>query len=287
MVNVAQAWAEEYHRRRLGVSVQVLGGGSGVGIASLIDGNCDIANCSRQMKPQEIEKAKARHQTDPQEFVVGYDALAVYVHRDNPLQSICLDDLAEVFGEGGTITEWSQLGVRGDPRFSRIVRVNRQNSSGTYSYFREKVLYRKGEDGKEIKRDYELGSVDQSGSKDVVALISRTPCAIGYGGMGYQAPGIKMLKVARRRGGPAIAPTVANARKDPRSADAYPITRPLLMYTARKPEGPLREYIDWIMSQDGQKVVQAVGYVPLEDRGERQDGGGTMQHEDSRSKAAG
>lgn len=265
MVNVAQAWAEQYHRSHPEVSVQVLGGGSGVGIASLIDGNCDIANCSRTMKPQEIQKAKNHRGVEPQEFIAGYDALAIYVHRDNPLEAISLDELAEIFGEGGHITEWSQLGVHGDPRFTRIVRVNRQNSSGTYAYFREAVLYRKASDGSVIKRDYQLGSIDQSGSKDVVALIARTPCAIGYGGMGYRAPGIKMLKVSRYRGGPAVAPTVANARKSPGSPDAYPITRPLLMYTAGPPTGPVRDYIQWILSPAGQKVVAAVGFVPVHD----------------------
>jgi phosphate transport system substrate-binding protein len=260
MVNIAQAWAEEYHRTRLGVSVQVLGGGSGVGIASLIDGNCDIADCSRKMKPAEIEKAQAARGDKPHEIVTGYDALAVYVHRDNPLDSISIDQLAEIFGEGGGITEWRQLGVADNPRFTKIVRVNRQNSSGTYAYFREAVLYRKDKDGKHHKRDYKLGSVDQSGSKDVVALISRTPCAIGYGGMGYQAPGIKMLKIARHPGGPAIAPTVANARNG-----SYPITRPLLLYTIGPPRGAIGEYVEWIHSPDGQKVVGAVGFVPLED----------------------
>jgi len=267
MVNVAQAWAEEYHQTHPGISVQVLGGGSGVGIASLIDGNCDIADCSRKMKPPEIEKATTKQGQRPEECVAGLDALAVYAHKDNPLDSISIEELAEIFGEGGEITEWRQLGVDPDSRrFTKIIRVNRQNSSGTYSYFREAVLYKKDRSGKEIKRDYKLGSIDQSGSKDVIALISSTPCAIGYSGMGYQAPGVKMLRISRRKGEPGIAPTAANARaKDP--PRRYPITRPLLMYTIGNPQGPVKEYIDWILSPDGQKVLEAIGYVPIQGNG--------------------
>lgn len=251
MVNVAQAWAEDYHRGHPHISVQVLGGGSGVGIASLIDGNCDLANSSRRMKDQEIQKATRSRGQAPKEFIVGYDALAVYVHRDLPLDSISLEQLAEIFGEGGTFDHWRQLGVdASSKRFTRIVRVNRQNSSGTYVYFREAVM------GK--KRDYRLGSIDQSGSKDVVALISRTPCAIGYSGMGYQQAGTKMLRISRRRGEPGVAPTVENARNG-----SYPITRPLLVYSIGEPQDMVKEFLDWILSPPGQKVVRAVGFVPM------------------------
>ena len=254
MVNVAQAWAEQYHHGHPHISVQVLGGGSGVGIASLIDGNCDLANCSRRMKEKEIQKATDNRGQSPKEYIVGYDALAVYVHRDNPLDSISLEELAEIFGEGGTIDRWQQLGVdASSKRFTRIVRVNRQNSSGTYVYFREAVM------GK--KRDYRLGTIDQSGSKDVVALISGTPCAIGYSGMGYQEPGTKMLKISRRRGEPGVAPTVENARNG-----SYSITRPLLVYSIGEPHDLVKDYLDWILSPPGQRVVREVGFVPA--RGE-------------------
>ena len=206
------------------------------------------------MKPPEIEKAEAKQGREPQEFVVGLDALAVYVHKDNPLDSISIEELAEIYGEGGEITEWSQLGVDPDSRrFTKIIRVNRQNSSGTYAYFREAVLWDRA--GKEIKRDYKLGSIDQSGSKDVVALVSSTPCAIGYSGMGYQAPEVKMLRISRRKGEPGIAPTAANARaKDPARLSDHPAA---LIYTIGKPQGPVKDYIDWILSPEGQKVLEA------------------------------
>ena len=248
MVNVAQAWAEVYYKQT-GVKVQVLGGGSGVGIASLIDGTCDMANASRKMKPKEREKAKAKRGQDPVEHIVGYDALAVYVHKDHPLDTITIDVLAEIYGDGGKIEEWS--GVADEAAaLGEIVRVSRQNSSGTYAYFREAVL------GK--KRDYKLGSIDQSGSKDVVALVGRTPGAIGYSGMGYATPEVKMLKISKNKDDEPVAPTVENAKNG-----SYPITRPLHIYTLGEPAGAIKAYLDWILSAEGQKVVVELGYVPV------------------------
>lgn len=251
MVNLAQAWAETYNLRHPEASVQVLGGGSGVGIASLIDGNCDLANSSRTIKADESQKVEAAHGAKPEEFVVGYDALAIYVHKANPTDTISLDQLAEIYGWEGTITRWSQVAPehRWDDN-DRIVRVSRQAGCGTHAYFREAVL------GK--KRDYKLGSVDQSGSKAVVALVSKTPNAIGYSGMGYQTPEVKMLRVAKRSGQPGVAPTPANAKNG-----SYPITRPLLIYTAGKPAEPVKKYLDWILSAEGQTVVRELGYVSL------------------------
>lgn len=250
MVNIAQAWAEEYHRLHPQISVQVLGGGSGVGIASLIDGNCDLADTSRKMTQKELDSAKAKRGVIAVEHVVGFDALAVYVNKGNPLDSISIEELAEIYGEGGLIRGWSQLGVTELPGGNdKIVWINRQNSSGTYAYFREAVL------GKH--RDYKLGSIDQSGSKDVVELVAHTPCAIGYSGMGYETSGVKMLRISKHRGRPGIAPTVENARNG-----SYPITRPLQIYTAGEPTGHVRQYLDWILSPRGQAVVQSQGYVP-------------------------
>lgn len=251
MVNVAQAWAEQYLKTHSHLSLQVLGGGSGVGIASLIDGNCDLADTSRKMKEDEIARAREKRHGEPIEHIVGYDALAVYIHKDNPLDSISIEQLAEIYGEGGHITRWSQLLGKPLPDGrDAIVRVGRQNSSGTYSYFRDVVL------GK--KRDFRLGSVDPSGSKDVVTLVSRTPGAIGYSGIGYRTDEVKVLSISRRTGEPAIAPTLENAQ-----ANTYPITRPLQIYTIGEPGGEVGEYLDWIRSAEGQDVVLALGYVPL------------------------
>jgi len=251
MVQLAQAWAEHYHAIQPSVSIQVLGGGSGVGIASLTDGNCDMANASREIEPKEIARIKANRGEEPVTHVVGHDALAIFVHKDNPLDSISIEELAEIYGDGGKITRWSQLGVKlqGD---DTIVRVSRQNSSGTYAYFREAVLGR--------NRDFKLGSIDLSGSKDVVSLVSRTPNAIGYSGMGYATPEVKMLKVSRKKGEPAVAPTIENAKKGD-----YPITRALYIYTLGEAKGHVKQYLDWILSPEGQKIVVELGYVPRDE----------------------
>ncbi len=250
MVNLAQAWAEEYRKVAPDVSVEVSGGGSGVGIAALVKGTIEIANASRNMKPEEIETAKKNTGKEPKEFIVGYDALAIYVNKENPLNEITLDQIAKIYAEGGTITKWADLGVQipgtSDPD---IVRVSRQSSSGTYEFLREHVLHNK---------DYKLGSRDMNGSKEVVELVSSTPTAIGYSGMGYATPAVKMLRVKKAAGDPAYEPSVANTL-----AKTYPIARSLQVYTLSEPHGAVKKYIDWMMSDAGQKVVEASGYVPL------------------------
>jgi len=251
MVNLAQAWAEEYAKVDPLVSVEVSGGGSGTGIAALINGTVDIVNSSRKMEPEEIAKAKEHTGKEPREHVVGHDALAVYVHKDNPLAEAMIEQLAEIYGEGGSIEKWSQLGVKhaGCPT-DEIIRVSRQSNSGTYHYFREALLG--------SSRDFKLGSRDLHGSKDVVELVSRTPCAIGYSGMGYAMAGVKMLKIARKAGETAYAPTVENTL-----SATYPIARPLYMYTLGEPNERIRKYLEWIFSEAGQKIVETSGYVPL------------------------
>ena len=251
MVNVAQAWAEEYKKVRPDVDVEVSGGGSGVGIAALEKGTIDIANASRNMKPEEVEIAKKNTGKTPKEIIVGYDALAVYVNKDNPLDQITIEQLAQIFAEGGTIVKWSQLGIKIPGAVDdNIVRVSRQSSSGTYEFFRDHVL---------AKKDFKLGSRDMNGSKEVVELISNTKTAIGYSGMGYAVPGVKMLKVAVKAGEPGYPPTVENT-----VAKKYPLARSLQIYTLGEPEGAVKEYINWILSDAGEKILQESGYVPLQ-----------------------
>ncbi len=250
MVNLSQAWAESYQKKNPTANIQVSGGGSGVGINSLIAGKVDLANSSRKMDATEIAKAKANNGgKEPKELVVGIDALALYVHKDNPLETISIEELAEIYGENGTITKWSQLGVK-VAGSDEITRVSRQNNSGTYAYFREHVL------GK--ARDYKNGSIDQSGSKDVVTLVSKTPGAIGYSGMGYKTDSVKWLKIAVKKGQPGIAPSVEAARNN-----TYPISRPLFIYTLGEPQGTVKEFMDYCRSPEGQKIVEEVGYVSL------------------------
>ncbi|MEM9058339.1 MAG: phosphate ABC transporter substrate-binding protein, partial [Pseudomonadota bacterium] len=239
LVNVAQAWAEAYQAVDSSAVVAVTGGGSGTGIAALINGTVDIANASRKLKDKEMELARENGQ-DPVEHVVGYDALAIYVHEDNPLSEITIAQAAEIYGDGGTVTSWSDLGIEVPGcRDQEIVTVSRQNNSGTYAYFREAVL------GKE--REFRLGTRDMHGSKDVVDLVEKTPCAIGYSGLAYATPHIKMLCVATADGTPCTPPSVATA-----SDGSYAIARPLFMYTSGQPSGKVAEYLDWIKSQAGQ-----------------------------------
>ncbi len=251
LVNVAQAWAEAYREVNPNVAIAVTGGGSGTGIAALINGTVDIANASRSISESEKEQAIANGH-EPIEFIVGYDALAVYVHEDNPLSSASLAQLADIYGDGGTTVKWSDLGITvpGCPS-DEIIRVSRQNNSGTYEYFRETVL---GEE-----RDFKLGSRDMHGSKDVVDLVEKTPCAIGYSGLAYATPHIKMLTITQN-GAEAVAPSVETAIDG-----SYPIARPLFMYTLGQPEGPTKEYMDWVLSEEGQCIIFDKGYAPFKE----------------------
>lgn len=250
LVNVAQAWAEEYKEVNSNLAIAVTGGGSGTGISALINGTVDIANASRQMKQKEIDAAK-KNGIEPVEFIVGYDALAVFIHPDNPMEKITLEQLAGIYGEGGTTDQWSQLDNAFDGCGSgEIIRVSRQNNSGTYVYFKEAVF------GK--KRDFRLGSRDMHGSKDVVDLVGHTPCAIGYSGLAYSTPEVKMVAVARDADGPFVVPSTDTAIDG-----SYPIARPLFMYTRGQPEGAVKEYLDWILSDVGQKIILDKGYAPV------------------------
>ena len=246
LVNVAQAWAERYGQINPNVAVAVSGGGSGTGISAMINGTIDIANSSRAMRESEAEAARAGG-NDPVEHVVGFDALAIFLHPDNPISSVSMEQLADIYGENGTAETWSDLGVSVPGCGSdEIVRVSRQNNSGTYAYFQEAVL---GES------EFKLGSRDMNGSSEVVELVENTPCAIGYSGLAYASDHVKMPCVGPE--GACVAPSV------PAAIDgSYPIARPLFMYTAGEPEGAVGEYMSWILSDEGQCIIQDMGYAP-------------------------
>ena len=249
LVNVAQAWAENYKDVNPSVAIAVTGGGSGTGISSLINGTVDIANSSRKIKEKESKAAQANN-VKPVELIVGYDALAVFIHPSNPMNEISLSMLADIYGEGGPVDNWSQIGITipGCPS-DEIVRVSRQNNSGTYVYFKNAAL------GK--KRDYKLGSRDMHGSKDVVDLVENTPCAIGYSGVAYKTDHVKVPCVSRQEGGACVLPSVETAIDQ-----SYPVARPLFMYTAGAPTGTTKDYLDWLMSNDGQCILEKKGYAP-------------------------
>jgi phosphate transport system substrate-binding protein len=250
LVNVAQAWAENYAKVEPSVAIAVSGGGSGTGISSLINGTVDLANTSRKMKDREIALAQKNGVT-PVKHIVGQDALAVFIHKNNPLNEINIAQLAAVYGEGGTIEKWSQLGVTvpGCPS-DEVIRVSRQNNSGTYAYFKKAVLGKMGE--------YKLGSRDMHGSKDVVELVAKTPCAIGYSGLAYANDHVKMPCVRKGDAETCVHPSSKTA-----SDNSYPISRPLLMYTSGAPQGVIKSYLDWIMSDTGQCIIGKKGYAPI------------------------
>ena len=251
MVNLAQAWAEDYRTQRPNVAIAVSGGGSGTGIASLMNGTVDIANSSREMKKEEIETAKKNTGKDPIEHAVAYDALAVYVHSTNPMANVTKEQLACIYGEAGKCTKWSDIGVEVKGCSGQeIVRVSRQNNSGTYQYFREWAI---GD-----KADFKLGSRDMQGSKDVVDLVENTPCAIGYSGIGYKTEKVKALCVSNTDAASCVEPTAANTL-----SHKYPISRLLYMYTLGQGTPEVVRYLDWVRSDAGQALVERSGYVPL------------------------
>ena len=251
LVNVAQAWAEAYPEVNPDVAVAVSGGGSGTGIAAMINGTVDIANASRKMKEKEMKLAKENGQS-PVEHVVGFDALAVFIHKDNPVKSMTLAQLKDIYGRKPKVKKWSDMGITVPGCKDEIVVVSRQNNSGTYVYFKETVLGKKGK--------YRQGTLDMHGSKDVVDLVEKTPCAIGYSGLAYATDHLKMVCIAKDGADDCVSPSVKTA-----SDRSYPIARPLFMYTNGEPAGAIKDYLDWIKSDTGQCILKDKGYAPVSD----------------------
>lgn len=257
LVNVAQAWAEHYSTVNPGVAVAVSGGGSGTGIAALMNGTVDIANSSRKMTDKENAEAR-KSGINPVEHVVGYDALAVFVHKANPLRSVTLGQLAQIYGRDGKVTRWTDLGVQVPGCDSdEIVVVSRQNNSGTYAYFKEAVLKPAEDQGLIAKGKFRQGTLDMHGSKDVADLVEKTPCAIGYSGLAYAGTHITTLCVAPAAGKTCVQPSVSSA-----TDGSYLIARPLFMYTGGEPQGAIKAYLDWIKSDTGQCIISKMGYAP-------------------------
>ncbi len=260
LVNVAQAWAEEYNAVNSDVAVAVSGGGSGTGIAAMINGTVDIANASRSMKKKELKKAQEMGQ-NPVEHVVGYDALAVFLHKDNPIDTISYEQLGKIFGRGGGATKWSDLGVSVPGCSSdKIVVVSRQNNSGTYAYFKKAVLKAAAKAGVISKGSFRQGTLDMHGSKDVVDLVEKTPCSIGYSGLAYATDHVQLACVGQSDVNNCVLPSPASA-----ADKSYPVARPLFMYTNGQPSGVTKEYLDWVMSDTGQCIIQEKGYAPVRD----------------------
>jgi phosphate transport system substrate-binding protein len=242
MVILAQRWAEEYMAKNPDITVQVTGGGSGTGLSALINGTTDIANSSRPIKKSEIEKIKQRYNTFGYETKVAKDGITIYVNEGNIVSELSLSQIKSIYL--GQITNWKDVG--GDD--AKIVLYGRENNSGTYVYFRDKVL-----DGK----DYSSTMQSLPGTASVVNAVSKDKYGIGYGGAAY-AKGVKIVKVKKDDNSKAYDPTLENIKDN-----NYPITRFLYMYTKTKPEGIVKNYIDWILSAEGQEIVSKVGYFPV------------------------
>jgi phosphate transport system substrate-binding protein len=234
------------------VFVNANGGGSGTGIAALQNNTTDICNASREIHKDEMEKTKAVTGKDVKEFVVAYDALAVYTNPSNPIKDISVEELREIWAEGGSVQNWEQL----NPALTgKIVLFGRQNNSGTYDYFREHIC---GKNAEKKQREFRGGISEMNGSAEVVENVSKTPLSMGYSGMGYKTPSVNWLHVSNKKGEPGIEPGIDAAR-----SGKYPIARKLYLYTAGEPSPEIKAYIDWILGPEGQKIVEKEGFVPL------------------------
>jgi phosphate transport system substrate-binding protein len=248
MVNLALAWAESYQKSHSDVNVSVTGGGSGTGIAALINGTVDIANASRAIKTEEITEAEANG-NQPEEFIVAKDAIAVIVNPENPINQLTLQQVSDIYS--GKINNWKELG--GDDR--PIVRLSRETNSGTHVYFLEEVI-RLGDS--ENKTLFSPDTLLLPSSEGIGAEIRQNPNAIGYDGLGYITHDMKVIAIAKEAAGPFVLPSSTTVNDH-----TYPVARDLYMYTDGQPTGYLLNYLEWIMSPEAQEIVNEQGFVPI------------------------
>jgi phosphate transport system substrate-binding protein len=248
IVNLALAWAEKYQNEHTDVSISVTGGGSGTGIAALINKTVDIANASRKIKPEEIAQAKTNG-VDPVEHVIALDAIAVIVNPENPISQLTLQQISDIYS--GKIKNWKELG--GDDR--PIVRLSRETNSGTHVYFLETVL-RLGDS--KNKTLFSMDTLLLPSSEGIVAELRQNPNAIGYDGLGYVPKDLKTIAIAKQAGDPYVLPAIATVKDK-----SYPIARELYMYTNGEATGVIKEYLDWIVSSEAQQIVAQLGFVPV------------------------
>lgn len=246
---LAEKWREAFNAQHPDVDIAVSGGGSGTGIKGLISKSCEIANASREMKDKEIEEAKTAG-VEPVEHLVAYDGIAVVVNKENPLTKISVEQLSDIYT--GKVTKWDAVGAKG---LGDIQVTNRESSSGTYDSFKEMVVQLHG---KAKDRDYMAGTLNQTSTENIMALVSQTKGAIGYVGLGYVDDRVKVLDVIPVGGKEPVkasAETVLNGK--------YPVSRKLYCYTNGEPTGNIKAYLDWIKGPEGQAIVSEVGYIPL------------------------
>ena len=248
MAQVATAWAEGF----TDAQVTVAGGGSGIGINELTEGRIEVCTSSRPMKPEEKAKLKEKQGKDPMEFVVGYDALAVFVNPANPLTQISMEQLKEIYLADGAITTWEQVGPGG--LTGNIEVLGRENTSGTYEFIHDVVL---GKDKDGNKNKFRTTVAAQSSSQSIVDNLANMKGAIGYDGMSFGEK-LKKLAVSKKTGEPAVMPGADDAR-----SGKYPLARKLYLYTIGEPTGAVKGFIDFALSAEGQALLAKTGYVSL------------------------
>ena len=248
LVNLALAWAEAYQNVEPEIAIAVTGGGSGTGIASLINGTVDIANASRAMKQKELDAA-LENDIEAIEFVVAVDALAVIVHPDNPVNELTIEQLANIYT--GRITNWADVGGND----ATIVLLSRETNSGTHVYFLDEVVRQADSENTDI---FAPQTLLMPSSVGITSEIGRNPNAIGYDGLGYVTEHEKIIAVARESDSQYVLATVETG-----ADGSYPLSRNLYMYTSGQPTGAIADYLDWLMGTDGQQIVVELGFVPL------------------------
>ncbi len=242
MVILGQRWAETYMNAHPGVRIQVTGGGSGTGIAALINGGTDICEASRTMKDQEKEQVLKRHGKTAVEIPVALDGVAIYVHQSSPIRELSVSQLKDIYS--GKITNWSDVGGRNE----RIVPYSRENNSGTYVFFKEHVL-----NNEDFAREVQT----LPGTAAVANAVSKDPASIGYGGIAYAA-GIWTIPIRRDSASEPVPPSLETVQNG-----QYPLSRSLFFYTIGEPAGEEKAFIDWALGPEGQKICELVGYYPL------------------------
>ena len=248
IVNLALAWAERYQAEHTDVRISVTGGGSGTGIASLINKTVDIANASRKIKQEEIDEAQANG-VNPVEYIIARDAIAVIVHPENPVNELTLQQISDIYS--GTFNNWQEVGGEDRP----IVRLSRETNSGTHVYFLETVL-RLGDS--ENKTFFSTDTLLLPSSEGIIAEVRQNPNAIGYDGLGYVPDDLKTIAIAKEDGGSYVLPSIPTVNDK-----SYPIARDLYMYTNGEATGVIKEYLDWILSSEAQEIVAELGFVPV------------------------
>jgi phosphate transport system substrate-binding protein len=248
IVNLALAWAETYQAEHADVRISVTGGGSGTGIAALINGTVDLANASRKIKDEEVAEAQSKG-IEPVEHIIARDAIAVIVNPENPVNELTLQQISDIYS--GKITNWSEVGGEDRP----IVKLSRETNSGTHVYFLETVL-RLG--SKEDKTLFSTDTLLLPSSEGIISEVRSNPNAIGYDGLGYVPDDLKMIAIAEEAGGAYVLPAIETVNDK-----TYPIARDLYMYTDGEPTGIVKEYLDWILSPEAQEIVAELGFVPV------------------------